>query len=441
LETKKKKKKKKNIGGKKEKAMILHFFIALLLIFLLISPLTRSNEEEDTAEDHCDLVLQYIPGLGLGVYSGRLFEYDELVEAYQAIPFPIAVAVQTVLKFYFEGHNETHGSIGVGNSLIYNHAPSVEGYALKKWGNYMMKKDPETNKAEPDTSRKLLAYKNSFAVFPGEQIMSFYGDEYFQQFGLEEVHPRRSTNIKILRMTPEETQSGPYRIPGCSILNTIQDRLQWSNSIGGTGFPSQKMWDEAVNKDPPFTYRLLARRPLKAGTIIEVARFLLIDDGLFPYAEALQPYLWRTKEAIAERSNHMNTAIDMKEAYKTSSFHSMVVLGNGMLYTGTANTAEVNVKYDWWYLSSIGIHDEDEYLRPSNDAETTAVESKRCSDHGFVSFVALRDIAANEPLLIDLQHDSQGDWGGSRVVNEEFANRCFSKAKAERSFPDDDEDL
>ena len=77
--------------------------------------------------DECDLIMTYDTNVGVGIYAGRDFKQDELLE--KVIGFAIAedYHIYKLLDDYVEGFNDTHGLITLGYAMIYNHMSTKHG--------------------------------------------------------------------------------------------------------------------------------------------------------------------------------------------------------------------------------------------------------------------------------------------------------------------------
>ena len=403
---------KMNLDYKKLAIVNYFFFVVILAIAYYFGPTQRiSINPPKTELSGCDLILRYEAGLGLGVYAGRLYEPEEVVHDSVAIPVPIEAFDETnedvILSNYIEGHNGTHYMADLGYAMIFNHAPISEGKMFEKYAIDDNRYGDELKESN---------YVSNWMIFPGDQVFSNYGDDWFSARGLNEVFPRKHPNKNILRV--DDLENDPGRIPGCSY------------AFVDTVFNNNKL-------------HLHAKANISRGTIIEVTRALLLPEERMRFSGPLRPFLWSSPAV-------MN--IEPTEAPEGSRY-AVLVLGKGALFqavdnynhdsSGNTSSFQPNVAYDWWDISFLGLAEEDtdpcafatrlieekKEIGDIHPCAKSALEERRfphnnrsCRKAEYISFTALRDINMGEELLIDLKTDHKT---GRRFTKEYFSQFCL----------------
>eukprot|EP01038_Epipyxis_sp_PR26KG_P005181 gene5181-7209_t len=404
----------------------------LVLIILFASSINTTDTDhafENIIEnDQCDLMLRYVSDWGVGIYAGQLFKPSSVLETNIAIPIADSIRLESVLDLYVESYNESHASLTLGYSLVYNHAPIKDGRMVSKKKDY----DKYYHFKYMNESSNYCDYFTHWTIFPGDQIFSYYGEGWFEQRGYEEASTRHTLNTDVLRVENAHTKFG--RIPGCTTKYTIFDN-------------DSKQLYSAID--------------IPRGTIVEIARVLLIpvSPALLFEGKLLNEFLWWKPPLV-----HFNESVEPAPTWETGTHsspydkkinHAVVLLGRGMLY-GSSNDSlsgmikVPNIKYDWWDISMIGIEstefpdifdycEEDENEdggdnetddSEDNDEDKNGICEERrmtknnflCSSQMFVSFTATRDIMEGEQLIIDLKTDLAT---GFRYTNTAFGDECL----------------
>ena len=76
--------------------------------------------------------MRYVPGFGIGLYAGKLFEPDSDIEhtiGLDAIKDPMD---QTELADYYFNFNDTHYLVTMGQGLYINHMSESDGTMVRK---------------------------------------------------------------------------------------------------------------------------------------------------------------------------------------------------------------------------------------------------------------------------------------------------------------------
>jgi hypothetical protein len=358
-----------------------------------------------------------VEGFGIGIYSGKTFKPTDLIEEVIGIIVPKYTTSNNILEQYVEGMNETHDVVSLGYGMLYNHAPTADGKMLVK---DMFNNIDKSLLNYDIKQRRCVKYVSNWAIFPGDQIWSFYGDEWFEQRELHEVSSRQQINRNVIHI--DNIHNSSTRIPGCPSLLTFID---------------------------PITNQIKAKRNIKKGDIIEISRGLLIPERIQLISNSMSKYLWYNYIDEKTLTNYENMKIFISktpslspetityiekndgEIYNKSSRYSMLLLGHGALYSSsTINNAIANVDYNWYYINDdkggiINYVDLDgNFINKQNIKKTKKSNKKRskCSLTMLVKFNANRDINIGEILSVDLYID---ETTNRRYPNKKFSNQCL----------------
>eukprot|EP01034_Spumella_vulgaris_P023000 gene23000-29187_t len=422
--------------------------------------------------------------------AGKNFLPGEVVNEIIGIPTLRSATSWNILENYVDGISDTHGY-----AMIFNHAPSSEGRMTNKAHRELSKVHYGVrNKNQMEEGRKMRVnpsnrrgqfdenfsqdqdYVSNWAIFEGDQIFSFYGDNWFSNKKFGEVNTRQQTNRDVTHiddvhdkrrplLAPNDTTSRLFstpitsrKVPGCTTLLTVYDAS---------------------------TQTLRAARDIRRGTIIEVSRALLVPEFSQLKPGPLQQFLWwsahwretKASDAATRRrlgsedpqntisnsyhissdsSSHRHYFQTEKRRYTvptdipegmnliskvllndTSAYdplkedYTMILLGNGALYSGilgTFKTEEVKVSE----REMMGGLDEDSdssgesyreimtYFDTSSNYDQKVGE--QCRSQMMVSFTASRDIQRGEELIIDVMIDQDT---GFRYPHPNFVNQCL----------------
>lgn len=386
----------------------------------LISSFSRNKKLENKHQHRtCDIVMRSVENFGVGLYAGKLFIPGDVVEHSMGLPLLADPFDKTEVADYYDGFNDTHFLLTYGNSILINHSPTRDGVMLKKSGY--------------DRDDLEISFTSQWTIFPGDQMFIPYGEDdgWFKFRNIEEISPKILLDRDIMHI--DDVQFAPGRIPGCRTLLT-----------------------EYVDG------RLLAAANILAGEYIEVSRVLrmpahtvatswILEEMVWwkPLDMMTQPFASSTIQlpnttCIANlNSNETNHEEDCEEVSiennneeprfpESPEDFAILVLGSGALY-GHAEVGgiEPNVYYDWWDLSYLSEFEVEPFAKPLNDeASFHRGEYLECSNRMFVSFVAARDIAVGEelvvPLYLDQTYLSSDDRKAKyRYTVPEFASQCL----------------
>ena len=351
-------------------------------------------------ERECDLVLRYSPKFGLGVYAGTLIAPETAFEESTAILVP-KIIVNTYdesesLKDYVEVFNDSHVMLSMGYQQIYNHASVNDGFMISKHIH------PEADFSDFTENSLDVVAISKWLIFPGDQIFSHYGSQWFLERNISEVETRLQPHRELLRVDDVQNDSNfSRRVPGCT---TVMTKI-----LNGQVF---------ANVD------------ILEGEIIEVSRAVRIPQRYLKFSESLSPFLWR---AYFEE-------VEGEEGLVVVSGFALYLFGRGSLYSGFSRVdedgspcQEHNVDYAWWDISMINSYTNilaestDCLSRSDNGNDECGKDLSRiqnCTVTMFVSFTANRHIRAGEQLFIDLYTDPST---GYRYTTGEFASPCLTE--------------
>lgn len=366
----------------------------LLFIAVCLIRLTAALKEDVTKT--CALQLRFTDGAGIGVFAGKDWSPGEQIELSIGVPVPLSVVYWTQLINYSEGFNDTHGLIATGFAMLYNHVLESDKVMVRKHmshqlGKYKFRYHDTWSSDSSVVSTDILFEPNS-VIFAGEQILNYYGDDWFVDRGqTEAISALGSTSNAPIKKTVADlnsTKSGVV-IPGCP-SSTIR-------------FDQNKIF-AAVDFEP--------------GDIIEVARAILLPDWSFPGHGPLGELLWwgsspnvhnRREQLLSQRQrieSQFPSPYTILPYNLTNSQYAMLLTGYGSFYSAstvtlptdsdiqrTIKVRDPNVQYQWWQSSNGTI---------------------QCDLLMMVSFTTLTFIEEGEELVVDMLFDSST---GSKIAN------------------------
>lgn len=152
---------------------------------------------------------------------------------------------------------------------------------------------------------------------------------------------------------------------------------------------------------------LLAARAIPKDTVIETSRALLLPiTSLLLSSGPLEELLWWPSNATVTDLSRYRGSYGV-HPYSTAVDYAVLLTGRGPFYGPTGDGRPVNVRYEW--------------LLPDVLMGADGESSSACSLLAAVRFVADRDIAEGEELIVDLAEDSIRH----RTVPMEFALPCL----------------
>ena len=113
----------------------------------------------------------------------------------------------TIYDDFGEGYNDTHGSLTLGYALVFNHVGAKEDKMVEKfstgWVSMYFANGEESTDGHYEAARD---------VAKGEQIFSYYGDDWFDYRTFDEISPAAVGEYYLKMADPFH---GPTRVPGC----------------------------------------------------------------------------------------------------------------------------------------------------------------------------------------------------------------------------------
>ena len=113
----------------------------------------------------------------------------------------------TIYDDFGEGYNDTHGSFTLGYALVFNHVGSREDKMVEKFNTGWVSMYFANGEGSTDGH-----YEAARIVTKGEQIFSYYGDDWFDYRTFDEISPAEVGGY-YLKM--DDPFHGSTRVPGC----------------------------------------------------------------------------------------------------------------------------------------------------------------------------------------------------------------------------------
>lgn len=421
-----------------------------------------SHSKNVTKPVKCDVIMRYVHGYGIGLYAGKKFKKGAEVEHSVGFAAPRYVTLWNELDQYVEAYNDTHHLLSGGHYNLFNHAPKhlmliTKARKTGRWIHY-------DGSASVDTASVAVS-----SIKPGDQIFSFYDSDWFALRNIQEINPLDLVDSSPDIIHVDNIHSSPGRIPGCSTKLT----------------KIRKYRDPDTGRSAT---ELVARRNITRGSVIEVTRALLLSEGTFLEPEPLNSFLWWKKgyshRKYDPRDRDRSNVRVVNTPYNHTDNYAVLQSGNGGLYHAyRRGPSEVNVDYDWWDLSAIGVPSESlfwhsvsrgdessiaDLKNADNNVATNKTGNKQrtlqqeisvegaseieaavstaesfvagevdeqspalrrtknghiCCTRMLISFTARRDIAKGERLVVDLK--TMRSSPGKRFVTASFAQQCL----------------
>ena len=232
----------------------------------LRQPPLKLDDARASPPQACPLFLarSEIAGGGTGVFAGKAFDGDELVEVALSVAIPKAAALSGSLKNYVYGHNESHDTVALGLAMMFNHHPVASVHNSWAQAEFPGENFLQHNAAELDEAALPdrvdcrapgrwwqcdTAFVSTQPIRRGDEMYASYGDaEWFA-----------SRNISFSSAPDSAAQAPPDVIPGC----------------GGS--------DVAVRR-----WGAYATRAYEAGEVVEVCAGIVLGSASFA-GTALEP--------------------------------------------------------------------------------------------------------------------------------------------------------
>ena len=113
----------------------------------------------------------------------------------------------TIYDDFGEGYNDTHGSLTLGYALVFNHVGANEDKMVEKFNTGWVSMYFANGEGSTDGH-----YEAARDVAKGEQIFSYYGDDWFDYRTFDEISPAAVGDYYLKMADPFH---GPTRVPGC----------------------------------------------------------------------------------------------------------------------------------------------------------------------------------------------------------------------------------
>ena len=113
----------------------------------------------------------------------------------------------TIYDDFGEGYNDTHGSLTLGYALVFNHVGANEDKMVEKFNTGWVSMYFANGEGSTDGH-----YEAARDVAKGEQVFSYYGDDWFDYRTFDEISPAAVGDYYLKMADPFH---GPTRVPGC----------------------------------------------------------------------------------------------------------------------------------------------------------------------------------------------------------------------------------
>lgn len=372
--------------------------IMLMLFVLAVGNLLNilgavSLESENT----CDIQLRFTGGAGIGVFAGKDWAPGEQLELVIGVPVPLTSVYWTKLINYSEGYNETHCLVATGFAMLYNHVLESDKAMVRKHmsnspGIYHFRSN-NSSYGYGERSNDIIFEPNS-VIAKGEQILNFYGDDWFVDRDQQEVNINHIGGEIASIMHP----LGSAQLPAASDTMSSPDMALFTTL---PGCPSSMVKYQEN--------RIFAGADIQDGEIIEVSRAILLPDWSFPGEGPLGELLWwGSAPSTLSSREYLSAQRQTVESQFPSPYnivpydgigtrYAMLLTGYGSFYSpgnitmpdsphNVISIREPNVRYEWW-----------------SSNRTAAVQ---CDLLMMVSFTAMGFIEEGEELVVDMLLDT-----------------------------------
>lgn len=300
--------------------------LLLVVVLLLVGANSEGDNEDDEHENNnyqgweprCDTFLapSSVEGSGWGVYAGRFFAKDEVVDIaplYLSMPDHTPMIKNSILDDFDYGHvrynvdtgtYEGLASVTFGNTMFYNHLGINPNIRLMSLGG-------EPAEGKPDFCQ-VASWVANRDIEAGEELFSSYGlDDGGQLWFAERGLVQRDIRPEDSRKTGDvfDADSAKY----CA------------KTLAGIGKPGWHKIEtfERTNRKRPVTFDVQRLHPydnpvtickehVSSGTVLEMAPGLIISKA---YAEhsMLAPYCYFWTDLKAEQQAVMMDLYEKKE--------------------------------------------------------------------------------------------------------------------------------
>ena len=358
--------------------------------------------------NECDL-LQVVTDMGVGLYAGRAYAADEIIEQSLGIPVPSSVHRSNILDNYVEGYPLADWNlVTLGYAMVYNHGPAPFHMLSKYMDDSIVESISHLDISEEHSSTVVTYFANR-NISRGDQILNNYGETWF-------VGPSRPVEVNPCADTSDRRChvdiASAVVLPGCPMKFTTLSKA-----------------------------KLYARQIIRAGTIIEVSRALVLPVAQMSGSRGLQSLLWYFAKSSGDADEELAFQLLKRGVRLTytnfaatmESQSSAEISNDGELTTTAIPLIGNNALLLLGYGS---------FFSPSEDANVVfsrfrleGEEISSCKEKSamLVSFTATRDIPAGELLTVNIQQvpvqsdrneiSEEANW--RRLVHHaSFAQEC-----------------
>lgn len=387
---------------------------------------------------HCPLYQAITSTGGVGVFAGERFVKDDLVEFAPTFYTSPEAYSNNIVGDYVMNHNDSHGSLHGGYSLVMNHCD-------------------RPNMGYPDVSNWMKAKRN---ISKGEELCIDYGKAWWKLRGYTKLQP-----MDLERDEGEEA----FIIPGCPQLLTellpigenknesemkdvekemfitsswkkddmiegnFRNEGDWyrgkieSKNVNGTydilyddgdveKYVPKEFIRPAKTLEPPTYMKVVASMDISAGTTIEVSRSLIVprrfwDDDQYnleddEYPNDIKYRIWRILNDNTNSIGLLNYGMgSYYRAVSNSSRNDLDMLDHNHV---ASNASISNVLYR-------------EYKGPRGWKDDSA---RACVPATLIEFIATQDIAKGTELVIDMDIDVDASRFGERISRVRLDEKC-----------------
>lgn len=274
---------------------------------------------------------------GIGVFATRNYKKGQAIERCIAFKVPHDKTTGNILDHYVFGHSEEDGvyyaDIVLGHAMLFNHRDNSSIEVV------------EQHKVPSPRQPVGIKDVHDFVVFATADIAM--GQELFSNYGGSPWFQERLIPYVEVPSLGQDSGIGSV-LGGCPLALT-----------------------------DIYNGRVYAKQPIAKGSVIEVARGLILDSSITA-GQSVDDYMWRALGSSGDRV--------------------MLVLGNGALYRARNDSESATVYYDWSPEAVAGAVGS-AVVDPSGANQPASVV---CSEKMLVRFFAARDILVNEELTITL---------------------------------------
>mmetsp|Transcript_1983 Transcript_1983/g.3782 ORF Transcript_1983/g.3782 Transcript_1983/m.3782 type:complete len:488 (-) Transcript_1983:111-1574(-) len=350
---------------------ILAWFFVCFVKFAISSFSTDAESSDHSASSPyaCEYYMadSKVPGFGRGVFAGRDLVENEVMFDSTTVLIRNEVAMQTMLAYYvFTDENEEYEISMFGPMLMLNHANNETVDYIFTEEQVASPRHTLHAPYSTHTDFQVRSIKNASI---GSELFTFYGKRWFKD---RRITPSKmTTNTTSISYTPEELE----QVGHCMTDVFVTD------------------------SDIPYAGKgVFSSRSFQKGEIVSISPVLVLPRHAFEGEESDHSVLL----------NYLITSEDFFDSYSPdidavnkSDVALLPLTQAGMMNHGAGDM--VNVEIDWFQWSA----DEEESRLDSWSAAKLEEAQFAPLD---LQYVATRDIAAGEELLMDYGPEWEDAW-------------------------------